>query len=572
MSTIKISQLPALTSISSNTQNTLFIAVDLPTNTTGKLTGKALAQGLFANDVLNVGNNAIVYPNVIGQFAGNSNTYIQINLQNFNSNGSSDFVASTSDSDNSNSYIDFGISGKTFSDPVNYGAFKAYDGYVYVYGPSATSAQGNLIIGTASTRANIVFMVGGLGTDNIVGRVSNSSFDFLKPVYVTGNVKTTGSFILSDGSVQTTAWTGSVSSLVNGARTVSLGSDGTVTLPSTVGDIKRDGVGLFASLVFTTNNMWNVDPSRTDTYTANGSVLKPFKTIAAALAYIEAKIADTSLTISISGTIVDNPQFIFLKTSITENITLTRGNIFIVGDTPDAGHVPIWINGYVDIVPADSSGNAINVNRFGLFHVAVKPSTANHAIQVTGVNPSKLFLEDVHAYQNDATKSCVYANNTGTGSRVEMYDCTMARASGSVYLIDIQRGFCSINNLETNGTGQVLNQANDSTGNMLRSTIDANTGSVITLSGSVQWGMGEVILTNTGTGANTYGVSMSGSATMQFGVCTFNVSAAQATNRAINGVAGNMVLYSGPIFQYGSTNKISSAITLIPLTTTFTAV
>jgi hypothetical protein len=30
------------------------------------------------------------------------------------------------------------------------------------------------------------------------------------------------------------------------------------------------------------------------------------------------------------------------------------------------------------------------------------------------------------------------------------------------------------------------------------------------------------------------------------------------------------VLYSGPIFQYGSTNKISSAITLLPLTTTFT--
>jgi hypothetical protein len=30
------------------------------------------------------------------------------------------------------------------------------------------------------------------------------------------------------------------------------------------------------------------------------------------------------------------------------------------------------------------------------------------------------------------------------------------------------------------------------------------------------------------------------------------------------------VLYSGPIFQYGSNNKISSAITLLPLTTTFT--
>jgi hypothetical protein len=346
--------------------------------------------------------------------------------------------------------------------------------------------------------------------------------------------------------------------------------DGSLTVPGDILD--SDGLGLFASLVHTTNNMWHVDPSRTDTYTANGSVLKPFKTIAAALAYIEAKIADTSLTITINGAVVDNPQFIFLKTSITENVTLTRGNIFIVGDTPDAGHVPIWINGYVDIVPSDSSGNAINVNRFGLFHVAVKPSTANHAIQVTGTNPTKLYLQDVYCYQANATKSCVYANNTGTGSRVEMYDCTLGRSSGSTYLIDIQRGFCSINNLETNGIGQVLNMANDSTGNMLRSGIDANTGSVVTLSGSVQWGMGVCILNNSGAGANTYGVSMSGSASMQFGVCTFNIPAGNGSNRAINGTSTNTVLYADPIFQYGSTNKISSAIMLFPLTKTFTAV
>jgi hypothetical protein len=33
-----------------------------------------------------------------------------------------------------------------------------------------------------------------------------------------------------------------------------------------------------------------------------------------------------------------------------------------------------------------------------------------------------------------------------------------------------------------------------------------------------------------------------------------------------------VVLYSGPIFQYGTCDKISSAITLIPLDTTFTSV
>jgi hypothetical protein len=321
------------------------------------------------------------------------------------------------------------------------------------------------------------------------------------------------------------------------------------------------------------DNRWYVDPTRTDItpVSANGNLFNPFLSITAALAYIESRIAAGSLVLDISGALIQNPQFIVLKSSTTENVALTRGNIFIVGDTPDAGHVPIWINGYVTITPSDTSENALNVNRFGLFNVAVKPSTANHVIQVTGANPSKLFLDDVYCYQSNATKSCVYADNTGTGSRVEMYNCTMARASGSVYLIDIQRGFCSISNLETNGIGQVLNMANDSTGNMLRSGVEANTGAVVTLSGSAQWGMGVSILNNTGAGANTYGVNMSGTATMQFGVCTFNVPAAQATNRAINGGAGNVVLYADPIFQYGSTNKISTAITLVPLTKTFTA-
>ena len=320
------------------------------------------------------------------------------------------------------------------------------------------------------------------------------------------------------------------------------------------------------------DNRWYVDPARTDINpaTATGNSMNPFLSITAALAYIEARIADGSLVLNISGSLVQNPQFIIVKSSTTENVALTRGNIFICGDTPDAGHVPIWINGHVTITPADSSGNAINVNRFGLFNIAVLPSGANDAVKITGSNPTKVYLEDTYCYQNNATKSCVYADNTGTGSRVELDDCTMGRSSGSVYLIDIQRGFCSINNLETNGTGQVLNQANNSTGTMLRSSLDANTGAVITLSGTTQWGMGEVILNNTSTDANTYGVNMSDTATMQFGVCTFNIPSAQATNRAINGTATNTVLYTGPIFQYGTSDKISTAITLVPLDTTFT--
>jgi hypothetical protein len=357
--------------------------------------------------------------------------------------------------------------------------------------------------------------------------------------------------------------------LTNGAYTVTLESDGVLTLPSVVGDIKRDGVSLFAPVSNNSDNVWNVDPTRTDTYTPDGSLLKPFKSITAALAGIEARIAAGTLTnFDPTASIVLNPQFIVLSGSTVENITLTRGHIYIIGTTPNAGHVPIWIRGTVTITP---SAVVKNTNDFGLFHVAVIASGA-HAITVNGTNPCRVYLDDVYAYQNTSGYSCVYMTNSGATTKLEMTDCTVGRASGSTYLIDVQSEYCKIDNLETNGIGQVLNYANASSGTLLNSVVDANTGSIITLSGTAQFGMGNCILNNTSTAANSYGVNMSGTASIQFGVCTFNIPAAEATNRAINGVAGNVVLYTGPVFQYGTCDKISTAITLIPLDTTFTAV
>ena len=192
MSTVKISQLPIISAIDANTANTLFAGVDVPTGSTGKMTAQVLARGLYSNEILNVGGNPVLYPNVAAQFASTSNTYLQINLQNFNSNGSSDIVASASDSDNANNYVDMGINGKTFNDPI-YTSMKPYDAYVYSHGPAHTSYQGNLVIGTASSDANIVFIAGGTLAGNIVGRISKDTFDFLKDTRVTGDIAATGS-------------------------------------------------------------------------------------------------------------------------------------------------------------------------------------------------------------------------------------------------------------------------------------------------------------------------------------------------------------------------------------------
>ena len=370
-----------------------------------------------------------------------------------------------------------------------------------------------------------------------------------------------------------------VSKAVSGTVGTYVGKVGEISFDPTLGAFKlSDGVtpGGIAitepTAINVADNRWYVDPSRTDINPAasTGNVNNPFLTITAALAYIEARMADGTLSnFDPTANIVLSPQFIVLLSSTTENVTLTRGHIYIIGDTPDAGHVPIWIQGHVTITPG---GATKALNDFGLFHVAVLPTGNFHGVKVTGTAACRVYLENVYVYQGTSGYSCVYMDNSDASTKLELVDCTVGRDSGSTFLVDIQSAYCKIDNLETNGQGQALNFANAAAGSMLSSVIDAGVGAVITLSGTVQFGMGNCILNNTSAAANSYGVTMSGTASMQFGVCTFNVPVAQATNRAINGVAGNVVLYTGPVFQYGTTNKISTAITLIPLTTTFTAV
>jgi hypothetical protein len=194
MSTVKISELPVIDHYSTNTEATLVVGVDLSTGTTGKSTLTTLGEGLYAYQPLKVGQNQVLFSNTIGQFSGNSNTFLQINNQNFSSLGSSDYVASTSDSDNLTKYIDLGINGSAFSDPV-YTAMKPYDGYLYSYGSSALSASGNLVIGTASAYANIVYIVGGTVTANIVARMSKTALEFSSGYALK----------FGDGTTQTTA-------------------------------------------------------------------------------------------------------------------------------------------------------------------------------------------------------------------------------------------------------------------------------------------------------------------------------------------------------------------------------
>ena len=208
MSTVKISQLPNLTRLDSNTSNTILVGIDNSTSVTSQFTARTLAESLYSNTALNVGNNAIILPNVIAQFVGNSSAYLQTNLQNRTPSGSADHVITADVGTDEKDYIDLGIHGSTSSDAI-FTSILPLDGYLFVQGNTATSTGGNLIIGTTTVGRTVNIIAGGPGSDKLQVKISTDGVNLVaKPLK------------FADGTSQNTSATASAASgesFANGA-------------------------------------------------------------------------------------------------------------------------------------------------------------------------------------------------------------------------------------------------------------------------------------------------------------------------------------------------------------------
>jgi len=197
MSSVKISELSAITAINANTANTLLMGVDIPTGVTGKFTAHTLAQGLYSNEVLNVGGNPVTLPNTIAQFALGGQSYIQTNLVNTNDGGSADIVVTANTGTDSTYFIDVGYVNKDYqpgSEFNNIGtAVNRLDGYIYAQGSTSNTWGGNLIVGSTTTGKEIRFIAGGGSTENVVARMNASSIVLNR------------SLVFADGTTQNTA-------------------------------------------------------------------------------------------------------------------------------------------------------------------------------------------------------------------------------------------------------------------------------------------------------------------------------------------------------------------------------
>ena len=212
MSTVKITELTEKT-LGTNTANTIFVGVDLQTGVTGKYNAKTLAEKLYANSALNVGNNAVVFPGVIGQFVSNNSTYLQVNLQNFSNTGSGDLVVTADEGTDTTYFIDMGYAGSDYTfagDDI----VKPLDGYLLVQG-SAGNPGGNLLIGTITPNRDITIFLGGTTTDNLVAKFSYADgFKLLnKPI------------TFADGTTQNTSFAATVATTGNYANSAFLSAN-----------------------------------------------------------------------------------------------------------------------------------------------------------------------------------------------------------------------------------------------------------------------------------------------------------------------------------------------------------
>ena len=237
MSTIKISQLPSMPVEASNTSNTILLAVDLVNSITGTITATSLAQGLYSNNPLAVGNNIIQLPNTVAQFSGNGASYLQTNLLNTNETGTADMVVTANSGTDSTYFIDMGYANKNYQPGQEYNnigtAVSPLDGYIYAQGVNSSSPGGNLIVGSTTSGREVRFVAGGGTTSNVIYKITANGLYMMNgmPIYFAdGTLLASANTISLNSAIANTVYTQGVDATQNNSITASFNQANTATV------------------------------------------------------------------------------------------------------------------------------------------------------------------------------------------------------------------------------------------------------------------------------------------------------------------------------------------------------
>ena len=329
--------------------------------------------------------------------------------------------------------------------------------------------------------------------------------------------------------------------------------------PNTVGPTGPAGTDT-PSLVRFYVNKWMSDQG----YTETGSINAPFKTIEAALNHVDFLI--TSSTINPG---INSPVFIVLQGNITEDIILTQGHVFVVGDGSTM-NAPIYLNGTVTV---NGSANNFIDNHFSIQGITIVGPTDENAIDFIGSNPQQLYLQDVGIYAS-GTGTGLLMNNDDASSIVNGNSIYVSHTgTGDVYCIDVMKGIAGFLNLGSANIGAEQIAA-------------VGPGASLTLHDSFLVASGEIVVESYGgtltlincrlynySNQDSYGIWLhNSSSTATISNCYFSIAGSTSNSRAVHGVTGSTLYYSGTTFAPSTNRKLDSVLTLQPLSTSFSLV
>ena len=437
MSTVKISQLPVLTAFAgANTGNATFVGVDVSQDKTVQFTGTTLAQQLYLNNTLIVGNNIIQLPNTIAQFSGNIASYMQINMQNFSNVGSADLILTADDGTDTSGYLDLGLNNSQFNaNAAGQTSQLPHDGYLIVDGPGA-NATGNLILGTSNPGTKVVFAVGGYQSNNIVAVVAANGIVMNTNTYITfadGTKISTTNVITSAFLEANAAWT-----LANAAFT-----EANTTYSSLV------SVATFVNVMANTANSAYTEANSASAW-ANAINATQNTNITAA--YNQANLAN-----SIANTAVQNTATIVLNNlSLAGNLIPATSNFYSLGSpTLKWGNLYLGPNTlYMTDTVTGNTGNLVLQNGILTINGVTALGTGNATIYANGtiVSPNVIVtgsetantviantfiyspLTTTTAIQTGSRTTLVYAN--GTSGVIVGYNAS-AFTHGTAYVFTV---------------------------------------------------------------------------------------------------------------------------------------
>ena len=171
---------------------------------------------------------------------------------------------------------------------------------------------------------------------------------------------------------------------------------------------------------------------------SDGSKASPYPTIGEA---ISAAVAD--------GHTVTNPAFIILLSTITEDVTITQGGIWITTDYGTGTHGSVILNGTITI---NGDDNRLTRNHFSISNLRIVAPIDSPGVLFTGENPQRLYMRDLWIDASGTTGSCIYADNTGTGSVCYLNTAHLTHSgSGGAYCFDAESGSMYLTDIEASG-------------------------------------------------------------------------------------------------------------------------